>query len=192
MNEDYLWSKKGGDPDIENLENLLSGFRFEPGNAPIFERVVNEEPSWFSFKRFAWILGFATPSFALALLGFWLFTASSTADIRVRNAEETNGSVETRTAIASDIPIAISSDKKESKNEVRNPKTVPANVKTVYRSRKRKADRAGSLVAMRLTKQEKYAYDRLMLALSIAGTKLKVVQDAVDGNTGKDLIRNTK
>ena len=45
-----------------------------------------------------------------------------------------------------------------------------------------------------LTKEEKYAYDRLMFALSIAGSKLKVVQDTIDrkGDAVPQPIRNEK
>ena len=46
----------------------------------------------------------------------------------------------------------------------------------------------------KFTKEEKYAYDRLMLALSIAGSKLKVVQDTIDrnGDAAPRSVRNEK
>jgi hypothetical protein len=41
-----------------------------------------------------------------------------------------------------------------------------------------------------LTRDERYAYDRLMLALSITGSKLKVVQDTIDRKGDLDLRSN--
>ena len=183
MNDEYLWSKKGSDTEIESLEDLLSEFRFEHGDRREFLSQRTAAETGFFSKRLAWILGFAAPSFALALFGFWLFTSSPGADLEVRSANPGAQAREIRNDFRTEIPITISKD--EPGNNVRaiRRKRVPVNVKTIYRSRKSKADRAGSLVAVRLTSEEKYAYDRLMLALSIAGTKLKVVQDAVDGNT---------
>ena len=42
--------------------------------------------------------------------------------------------------------------------------------------------------AVKLTKEEKFAYDQLMLALSITSSKLKLVQDKVDGIEEKTAV----
>jgi hypothetical protein len=43
-----------------------------------------------------------------------------------------------------------------------------------------------------LTKEEKYAYDQLMLALSITSSKLKMVKDKVAGVEEKNAVRENE
>jgi hypothetical protein len=40
-----------------------------------------------------------------------------------------------------------------------------------------------------LTAEEKYAYDQLMLALSITGSKLKIVKDKIAGTEDQNAVR---
>jgi hypothetical protein len=189
MNEEYLWAKKGNDPEIEMLEGLLSEFRFQPGELHEFGSDTATKREGFFNKPFAWIFGLATPTFAAALIGIWLFTSSPAGDLRVRVSEEVVPAADGTSTIAIADPLSISIVKEKTKPQSARKRFVPTKVKTVYRSRKSKADRSESLVAVRLTKEEQYAYDQLKLALSIAGTKLKIVQDTVDG---KGSIRNAK
>ena len=63
-------------------------------------------------------------------------------------------------------------------------------VKTKPIERKVEIEKLDNLVAanietkkptVKLTKEEKYAYDQLMLALSVTSSKLKLVTDKIDG-----------
>ena len=40
MNNDYLWDKTGEDAEIESLENLLGGLRFQPTAPPALPAAV--------------------------------------------------------------------------------------------------------------------------------------------------------
>lgn len=174
MNEEYLWSKKGGDTEIEKLEDLLSEFRYVPDRAAVSN--VVESPSK---RKFAWIFAFATPAFGAVLLAAWFLVPNSEVTIQTRSESPTvqnfaASSDQPSTAVAINKPLA------------KSPATIvpiasDTIVKTVYRPRRMKKSEVRTLTAStKLTTEEKYAYDRLMLALSIAGTKLKVVQDTID------------
>jgi hypothetical protein len=189
MNEEYLWSKKGSDPEIERLEGLLAEFRFGPDDSLNFLPAQVPESRGFFANRFAWILGIATPSFALALFVLWILNPNASGDIQARDPRAIDTATEMQSRSGTHIPARISTELKKSKSLTTRHKNDPKTFKTVYISRKSKAERSGTLTASRLTNEEKYAYNRLMLALSIAGTKLKVVQDTVDG---KESIRNEK
>ena len=73
MNEDYLWDKTGGDPEIERLENVLAAFRYAETDAPAVEaKVLTLEPrparfQFFRFKYAAASLAFAALVFAVSL-----------------------------------------------------------------------------------------------------------------------------
>ena len=196
MNDEYLWSKKGSNPEIERLEGLLSQYRCEPDAVPVFVSPPLESASRVFGKRFAWIVGIAAPSFALALFGFWFINTGTVGDLQVRATRTDDAVVKIQEHVETSVPVKHSED--EHKTERRGPilKTKPTLVKTIYRSQRKKADqtRTQTLTAKNLTFEEKYAYDRLRLALSIAGTKLKVVQDTIDrsGELEKRSIRNDK
>ena len=192
MNEEYLWSKKGSDPEIEGLEELLSEYRYRSGERPVVLSKFSMEQNLGFRTRFAWLLGIATPSFALALVGFLLLTSNSTNELQVRSSQivESRSNGENERPI--EIPAIVLSGTTNPKAPGVHRKAAAKKVKTVYRSRKSQAERAGSMTAMRLTSEEKYAYDRLMLALSITGTKLRIVQETVDGTVGNDLVRKGK
>src|SRR5215213_11032789 len=71
MNEEYLWAKKGSDPEIQGLENLLSEFRFAAGTPPELPATniipFVEVPK----RRFVWSFAFAA-SVAVVMTVAWL------------------------------------------------------------------------------------------------------------------------
>jgi hypothetical protein len=195
MNEEYLWSKKGSDPEIEKLEMILREFRFEPGPAPVALPAAHSGVSAFFAYRLTWISAVASPSFALVLFGFWLFAWNTNGDLQPRSQQVVPTQTEIQNEIGIGGPIRIKSEENiKAKPRAPSLRSGPRYVKTVYRSKKTKADPSELLTAMNLTSEEKYAYDRLMLALSIAGTKLKVVQDTIDrnGDLDKTSVHNQK
>lgn len=182
MKSDYLWDKSGGDAEIEGLERLLSGFKYEPTAPPRPAAVAVNEPARTPWWKFS--LAFAVPAcllFAVAL-GFWATQPgkldSSSASIGTQSMqniqEEKLGSIQ---------PNVGPADKENTKSEVPKPvKTVfvPAAKSNSWRVTNTKHRQTRRLQTETLTAEEKFAYDQLKLALSITGSKLKVVSDTVN------------
>jgi len=192
MNEEYLWSKKGSDREIETLESLLSEFRFKEDSPPELpaENIVNVSSQF--KRRFSWAALFATAAVAVVLGMIWI--SRSTGDIIVDAA---NTSIPT-------FPVSTASEKQtEATNSYQPPVQKaslpslkkPRFVKTIFRTRRDMRDPQPTVAKTEnLTRDERYAYDRLMLALSITGSKLKVVQDTIDrkGDLDQRSNRNEK
>jgi len=187
MKEDYLWNKTGQDFEIERLENALQVFRYKETEPPALPAKIIpfEKKNWWSFFR----LSFASAVFAtlmIACLGVWL-------QFSPRNIEVAENSVET---VASQIgkkdldanlvekPSDLIVEKVEApkqsfkQNIVKARKVVPTKVR---RNNLIARNVVAKKPAVILTKEEKYAYDQLMLALSITSSKLKLVSDKVSG-----------
>ena len=175
MNKDYLWDKTGEDMEIEGLESLLASLRYQPTAPPAlpvaFElTTATKAPGW----KFS--LTFAVPACLLIAVfaGFWM--TRQTPQLRVVN--EVN---EIQPPIASHDPIS-ETDESEPK------KTTPKLVRTVFTPGSKKKARTAIRAKYRkpspkldtLTSEERFAYDQLMLALSITGSKLKVVSDTIN------------
>jgi hypothetical protein len=176
MNEEYLWSKAGHDPEVERLEALLTVFRSTKTDSASIP-VKNREPergSWMPGLRFA--LGFgAFAAVAFAILGIFLQMSEQTMRIAAGSVEKSYeiAVVEKDDVAGFEAPIqkrpAKVYDDPRSKPIVRRPaKAVPG---TEARSR-----------PPELTAEEREAYDRLILALSFTGSKLKIVKDKVNGS----------
>jgi hypothetical protein len=192
MNDEYLWSKEGNDREIEILEDLLSEFRFVPGSVQILPDQdafdVRERRS-----RFKWIFAAVSPAFAALLIAVWFFLPSNPVTVQSRVSQSSSAAMNYQPSTVQPVE-QIAASTEQSTNAVEK-KPQPTMVKTVFISHRSKRERVEPLVAKnQLSAEEKYAYDRLMLALSIAGTKLKVVQDTIDRKTDveKSSLRNEK
>ena len=179
MENDYLWDKTGEDKEIEQLENALKSFRYQPTAPPVLPVKIfqPEEKPKFSFFpkafRFAFA-GFACLLMTFISLGIWFqFSGNKIEEIAdlstpiVQPAE-----VEIPDNSTPINPVAI--DKKPFQ-----PKhfTVQKPTNIVFRQNQRKVK---ANKAVLLTAEEKYAYDQLMLALSITGSKLREVKNKVN------------
>jgi CRISPR/Cas system endoribonuclease Cas6 (RAMP superfamily) len=193
MREDYLWDKTGEDAEIEKLENALMAFRYTETAPPelpakVFE-IKKEKP-----RRF-FQFGFAFAAFAsvvVILFAVWFQVSSSKIAIVESVAE-------------------INKQKKADKVDVINPEIKPIkavaipkhfNKQNVVKIRQTVApiNRANKFVAQNnkvkaptetLTAEEKYAYDQLMLALSVTSSSLKLVKDKVEGIEEKTAVLDT-
>ncbi len=194
MKEDYLWDKTGADPEIERLENALAVFRYRetappalPANIIPFER---ETP-----RRF-FRLSLAFASFAAMLIvcsGVWFQSSNR------------------KTEFANNSPGIIASPIEENLSKrfptVEPAKLIAGKIESPKQSIERKAvkirvvapvnNHRNNLIArkvevkespVKLTKEETYAYNQLMLALSITGSKLKLVKDKIDGIEEKTAV----
>lgn len=190
MKDDYLWDKTGSDADIERLEETLSIYRI--GNAELCA-VVSESGS---LKKagwpFTWLRAFGR--LRLAVAAACLCLAAMLAGVVFLNSREPHGDVAVATPTAdAEIELAIP----ETRNQPQDSKpdhTAPV-VSRVWREKKvaptRAIARRQSRLApenrtkrdneFRLTSEERFAYRQLMLALNVTSSKLKLVNDAVNG-----------
>src|SRR5688572_22351087 len=90
MNQDYLWSKKGSDTEVERLEALLSEFQFDENSAPELPAPNAVPVASTSKRRFVLGLSFAATAAALVLAAIWIIRAPN---ITVATSGEDPGSV---------------------------------------------------------------------------------------------------
>jgi hypothetical protein len=179
MKEDYLWDKTGTDPAIEKLENALSVFQFDESSLqiPVSARAPVEGRRYFKFLSF----GFAAAACACVAVISWALWAPvsnpnpspAPEQAVTRPAEEILNTVNNK----QDVPVAVD---------------VKAPVRTAghYKKAVKKAVRPVAVTArvnkqkpaaQPFTKEEIYAYNRLMLALSITSDKLNLVKEKIPG-----------
>ncbi len=180
MNEDYLWDKTGSDAEIEGLENMLSVFRYQETVAPALSTAnivlaAEKSPGW----RFSFAYAFAG-AMALVLIAiglFWqmpLFRNPFTVKMRtgqIESEKPVTNQMATMEKALPDVPV--------SKAVTTQPRPVRQTVHTAFRPYKT-VDKQQKVEVKDLTKEEKFAYSQLMLALSITSSKLKVVQNTIN------------
>lgn len=194
MKQDYLWDKTGSDAEIENLENALAVFRYKETSAPAIPAKVipfRKEESRRSF-RFAYAIA-ACAAFVMIGSSLWFQFSSNETLLEenwVKTVEQQNsGSVPNDVVVKNLAPIVTGAEtsaetKIESIKRTAAPKAVKINraVPPVVRQTQKKAKNAEAKKPdVQLTKEEQYAYQQLMLALSITSSKLKMVKDKVEG-----------
>ena len=183
MNSEYLFEKKGSDPDIERMEDLLSAYRIEPV-APALARAELKEVATPSAGRFRFVFAYAGAFAVFAVL----ITAAVLTIGKFRNQNVEVTAVSPAVVISdprpSDVvtstpPAVVSAQANPAdKREPLPPRTVkPATIRAVQFA---KYVRPRSAVKPKLTAEEQYAYDQVRVALWLAGSKLKVVQDTIN------------
>ena len=191
MNQEYLWSKKGNDAEVERLEGLLADFRFDGNSAreqPASNIVsVAKVPK----RRFVFGLSFAVTAAALVVMVIWVTRAPIVPVAKVEKSPEPV--LETiRSSADGGLQPAVEDRGKNIASEARQ--TYVSRSTARNRPKANRESYAPRPAQVNLTKEEKYAYDRLMYALAIAGAKLKRVQDSVDRKAyaGAQTTRNEK
>ena len=174
MMSEYLWDKTGEDGEIEGLETVLSGFRYQPmapPALPVAISVATTKASWWKFS-----LAFAVPACLLLamVIGFWLTRQGAERAVTQPIATQ-NQTPDTTPAVRAAEPEFV---KEATPQIVRTiftpePKHRSRNlVQTSLRKRQPKFDT--------LTSEELDAYNQVKLALSITSSKLKVVSDTIN------------
>ena len=196
MKDDYLWDKTGEDAGIEGLENALKAFRYQESEPPALpQKVFTVEKTngrrFFQF-RFA-LAAFAAVVVVLSLV--WLKFADNkmppAGSVALIEVPLEKVKINDEDFISKpDAPgkAVLSPQPQEKPNAVRiRQKSAPIirAEKTVLRKLEPKSP------AETLTAEEKYAYDQLMLALSITSSKLKIVKDKVQGIEEKRAVLET-
>lgn len=175
---DYLWDKTGEDAELQQLEKSLQVFRFQESNAPFLPKKVAATKPKFSLFSLRFALSFAA-CFALMLGGLviWqrVFYKQDLAQTAIKQTAK-DFTIELITVPAKPDIIQVP----QTSNLVERPTQISYREKVsnpvMQPTKKKKA--APKVV---LTAEEKYAYDQLMLALSITSSKFKEVQDKVNG-----------
>lgn len=200
MKENYLWNKTGEDPEIEHLENALRVFRWQENAPPALPaKIIPFEAK--SPRRF-FRLPFAFAGFAVLTvicLGVWFQFAGGGNTEVAKNAPETTAPQKTET-LAKDIQAEKQVDLPVEKFETPKQLVERKQIKVIKTAapivRKNNPVVARNINTKKsseeLTKEETYAYNQLMLALSITGSKLKLVQDKVDGVEENKKFRDGK
>jgi len=176
MNSEYLFDKEGSDAEIVQLEGLLSEFRIQPVPPSLSRARGEQRRSIFGRYKKAFALSFASL--------FVVFLAGGILVFRSINRPETERPELDNQAIAQDVrndsgvidsPLVDSTD--------------PAQIEhreVKMTSTRRRVQKPHTLVARstksdpHLTPEEMYAYQKLKVALFIAGSQIKIVQDTVD------------
>jgi len=195
MKEDYLWDKTGEDAEIEQLENALMAFRYTETAPPELPQKVFTVEKAKPRKFFQF--GFAFAAFAAVVVIFcavWFQIGSGKLPVIEPVAENNAPKNEDKVAdekiiktpdkpapvkIVENAPRSVARIRRNSAPVVRSNKPVRQNIKVKE-------------PAETLTAEEKYAYDQLMLALSITGSKLKIVKDKIDGIEGQNAVVETE
>lgn len=177
MKEDYLWDKTGSDPSIEKLENALRAFSCEESAQPVLPVVIvpAKRPVWFRFAPFAFALA---ACLAVAVISWSVWTLGS----KNPSADDQAGA-----SVSNVDKLPVSAPHKPAPPYSRDiDVTQPRQVATIAtRPKIRKNRTVLKIIPARnkpeFTKEEIYAYDQLMLALSITSDKLGQVRDKAMG-----------
>jgi hypothetical protein len=188
MNEDYLWDKTGENAEIERLENQLQAFRYRETAVPVLPARIIPVQREIRRKNYRSIYAVAAcAAVAMISLSLWMGLSINQTTLQIDLAEITlpsimvpnpNDLIAPKSPVEQSEKIAIS--KQSPKQEIfKIKKTVSAIApqnKMVANNRK-----GAKQTVVTLTEEEKFAYDQLMLALSITSSKLKMVKDKAAG-----------
>lgn len=180
--EDYLWDKTGEDPEIEQLENALAVFRYKETAPPAMPakvlpfRAKSETPR--SIFRFAYAAA-ACLAFAAVALGVWFQIADKKTEVAANPSETQAPPIENKIPV--DAPVKVSDKSIEAAPKQTIKRKIVKIKKPVYQIKAARRNVETKTETAALTKEEKYAYDQLMLALSITGSKLRLVSDKIEG-----------
>jgi len=200
MKEEYLWDKTGEDAEIERLEKALRAFRFQetaPPELPQKVFTVEKEASRRFFRFGLTFAGFAAAVLILSVV--WFRAANNTAAIIEPVAEKTGAPANAgKIADTANIqkPESAAVEKSENPPVAPKPEIVRIRQNSAPKTRPQKAVRRNitekQMPDETLTAEEKYAYDQLMLALSITGSKLRIVKDKINGIEEQNAVLERK
>lgn len=191
MENDYLWNKTGEDAEIEHLEKALEVFRYQenmPPSLPV--KVSKTEPR---LSIFSWRPAFALASILILLFGgvaVWL---------KVQSDDEGKLTIVNSSAeVIKTYPMSLPSGEPKPTEMVlpiNKTNTKPGFINTAFRQTEisnavHQRNKRKVKPEIKLTKAEKYAFNQLMLALSITGSQLKEVRAIVNG--GEPVLPETK
>ncbi len=171
MKEEYLWDKTGEDPEIEGLEKALQVFRYKETEPPALRSNVVAFKTKENQSRRVLFFGLAVAAcIALAVLALGVWMQISNPQPKGEGLVET---VVPKDGFASSDDLEIKED--ETRKEM--PIKPVAKIRRFAPSATQQNQARNSEI--KLTKEEQYAYDQLMRALSITSSKLNLVKKKV-------------
>lgn len=194
MKEDYLWDKTGEDSEIERLENVLLMFRYQETEPPALPAKIIpfERKTPRSFFRLAFALA-ACAAFVIVSVGVWFQFSGKKIEIAKHSiqtiAPPIIENVSNETAVKRQDNLIVK--KVEVAKQTAEPQVIKIRkaVPPIVRQNKTVAQKVEVIKpTIKLTKDEKYAYSQLMLALSITSSKLKLVTDKIEGVEEKNTV----
>ena len=195
MKEDYLWNKMGEDPEIERLENALAVFRYQETAPPALPAKIipfeRNTPRGFFRLAFAFAVCVAV---AIISLGVWLQISSDKIEV-VKDSTKTIAPLIAKklvdeTSVKKPNDSIVEKVKIQKQTAERKIIKVRKVIQPIVRQNKLIARNVEvKKPTVRLTKEEKFAYDQLMLALSITSSKFKLVRDKVEGVEMESIVR---
>lgn len=197
MNNDYLWNKTGSDAEIERLEQKLSVFKSKKVSPlPLLQVSEKAQRPW--LRPFAFgAVGLA--SACLLLVGLWVGFRPSKSDsvpiavmqepielpVLSANPKDTNQETE-KVQKKPEIPQYVPLIYRDFSSKPRSPGFTSGTARQIRQSNISKyPNRTVKTSFAELTEDERNAYKQLMLALSITGSKLRMVKDKIDGANKK-------
>jgi hypothetical protein len=188
MNNDYLFEKKGSDEEIEQIEAALSVYRVDPVAPSLSRAAIIEKPGpalgrFRSLFPHAFAFGLLVVLALIAISAVWLGRGTTSEITAVSPAEIIAPATTSVPLIARDQPPA-SAVKKPTTVDAKPKQFVP--IATNQKPQLARFVQRKSAAKPRLTQEEQYAYDQVKVALWLAGSKLKVVQDTIDRTGDKD------
>lgn len=189
MKEDYLWDKSGADAEIQALENALKAFRCKVTAPPALppKVFVLEESHARRIFNFRLIFAFASCAAAVLIL---LGISFRFANYQTTNSNDFSAANSTLSETKF-LPNPPAHETEFTKFKEAEPPQKIVTTKVVKIRRSVPAKPLTDKISARnikpknseiaLTKEEKYAYEQLMLALSITSSKLKMVKDKANG-----------
>lgn len=178
MKEDYLWDKSGTpDPEIEKLENALQVFRYKETQPPALpaNNVVafkNDSKNVSTRRVFSIPMTIAASVALMAVVsGLWFFIsnnqkqAGNNVVLEIRQEEEIPWAM---------LPIEKTVDVKDEKKDEKNVVLFPSqNARNIPHPKQEEE--------IKLTDEERYAYEQLMKALKITSDKLNYIKQKTQG-----------
>jgi hypothetical protein len=180
--DEYLWDKTGSDTEIERLEGALAAFRYKASDPPALPDESTPAKAYraWSIPRFAFASAMAA-SFAVLLVSIGLWMQPST--ITTERRPELAASVQPAIDIAVPKPPATMPAKAvttKRQTVKRSFTTWKRGTPTIQNNTTARLVERGKTSPVKLSKEELYAYNQLMLALEITGSKLRLVRDRVE------------
>lgn len=178
MREDYLWDKTGSDPAIERLENALRAFSYEESAQPILPVMVVPEKRSFFWRPFVPAAFAMAACLAIAAISWsvWMGTSNT-----LPAGDQAAGP---GPAIVTPAPPR-KPEPPYSFGIVPSVAQGPTHIARVARPKIRRNRTVlrtiPAEIEPKFTKEEIYAYDQLMLALSITSDKLNLVREKTVG-----------
>jgi hypothetical protein len=181
MNDDYLWDRSGDDPDIKRLEGHLAVFRYQAIPAP---DAFAPEPASARGSARGWALGFAFSAILTVVVGVGIW---SIRPISERRSETAVDALPVEERVTNISPQTVRQYPSQAVPLV--PSMIGVAERTAYRQPRRSVHRAsrksiakGKRGPVELTPEERAAYDQVVLALAITSSKLRLVQEKVNGD----------